>query len=106
MTRRELFALLAFAGAARRTVTVPVRLVIDDHAKMPEPQLRRFWSQLWPQAVGNFEAGGIHLETTIIHGEVKRSPGGRPIFVGLDRSVLNVVVTNQIPMEWDHARGL
>lgn len=106
MTRREFFALLAAAGAPRRPVVVPVRLIIDGHANLSPAQLRRFWSFLWPQAAQNFESGGIHLETTAVLGEVKRSPGGLPIFEGLDRSVLNLVITDQIAIQWDRARAL
>lgn len=39
-------------------------------------------------------------------GEVRRTPGGRPLFTGLARNVLNVVVTDQIPLSWDAGRCL
>ena len=38
---------------------------------------------IWPEAVRNFGRGGIRLQTTDGPGEVKRSPGDQPIFVGL-----------------------
>jgi hypothetical protein len=61
---------------------------------------------MWPQAAGDLASGGIRLETSVTTGEVRRSPGGRPIFIGLDRSMLNLVITDQIPMVWDRARAL
>src|SRR5207302_1939811 len=36
----------------------------------------------------------------------RRSPGDKPIFVGLRRGVINLVLTDHIPMHWDSGRGL
>ncbi|HEV3198238.1 MAG TPA: hypothetical protein VGZ73_10030 [Bryobacteraceae bacterium] len=107
MTRREFFGTVtaaAFSSVSPAPQIVPVHLVLDSRAN--PAQIRRFWSRLWPQAAGDFASGGIRLETSVTTGEVRRSPGGRPIFIGLDRGVLNFVVTDQIPMAWDRARAL
>ncbi len=43
---------------------------------------------------------------SIRSGEIRRSPSDAPIFVGLQRARLNLVLTDLIPMNWDRARGL
>jgi hypothetical protein len=110
MTRRKFMAASFIAGVLpappAASVSVPIHLVIDSRPKWPPEQIGRFWSGLWPQTVQNFASGGIRLDVATAAGEVKRSPGGRPIFVGLDRAALNFVVTDQIPMLWDRARAL
>ena len=35
-----------------------------------------------------------------------RAASSRPVFKGLEHGVINVVVTDYIPLEWDKARGL
>ncbi len=39
-------------------------------------------------------------------GEIRRSPGGKPIFVGLRRDAVNLVLTDTIPIHWDGGRAL
>jgi len=85
---------------------VPVRQVFDSRAKSTPEQLRRFTSNIWPEAVRDFERCGIHLASTQVTGELRRSPAGRPIFVGLEHGVINLVVTDSIPLDWDGGRGL
>lgn len=110
MTRREFFSTVSAAGVlpsvSRLPLIVPVHLVVDGRPNWQPEQIRRFWSRMWPQAVRDFGSCGIRLESRVTAGEVRRSPGGRPIFIGLDRSVLNLVITDQIPMVWDNARAL
>src|SRR5579871_5370077 len=116
MTRRLLLSVPLLAAAPKtfgawrdppvKPVTVPVRIVIDTHAALRSEQTARFWNRLWPQAARDLASGGVHVETHVGDGEVRRSAGGRPIFVGLDRTVLNLVITGQIPMLWDRARAL
>jgi hypothetical protein len=66
----------------------------------------QFWRRIWPQAVRDFGYGGIQLETTDVQGEIKRSPGDRPVFVGLRPGVINMVLTDHVPMKWDTGRAL
>jgi hypothetical protein len=68
--------------------------------------VHRFWWNLWPQAYRTFSQSGIDLQTTDETGAVKRSAGDRPIFVGLRRNVLNLVLTGHVPMYWDRGRAL
>ncbi|MGD0774505.1 MAG: hypothetical protein ABSC05_16960 [Candidatus Solibacter sp.] len=109
MTRRVFIstaALAATRASAPALVLVPVHRIVDSRAQCPPPQLRQFWSAIWPEAVRNFSRGGIQLQTTDGPGEVRRSPGDNPIFVGLRRGVVNLVLTGHIPMKWDNARAL
>ena len=85
---------------------VPVRQVFDGRAKCTAEQLQRFATSIWPEAVRDFKRCGIQLESTEVRGEVRRSPAGRPIFVGLANRVINLVVTDSIPLDWDNGRGL
>jgi len=78
---------------------------MDSRARCTPEELRYFWSHIWPQAFRDFTRGGITLQTTDSTGEVKRSPGDKPIFVGLRRGVLNLVLTDFIPMKWDAGRS-
>jgi hypothetical protein len=105
LTRRALFALPFAAAAAETVVAVPVRIVIDRRPKFTPDRLR-YWQAIWDQAWGDFARIGVRLNATVVEGEIKRSPGDRPIFEGLDRSALNVVVTDHIPMKWDQGLAL
>jgi hypothetical protein len=106
MTRREMFSAAVLAIFSEVALRVPVRQVFDGRAKCTPEQLRRFATSIWPEAVRDFRRCGIQLETKQVTGEVRRSPAGRPIFVGLERGVVNLVVTDSIPLDWDSGRGL
>jgi hypothetical protein len=109
MTRRDFIWTLAAAASpssAPARLLVPVHRIMDSRAQCPLEQLHQFWSSIWPEAVRNFSRGGIGLQTTDGPGEVRRSPGDTPIFVGLRRGVINLVLTDHIPMKWDNARAL
>jgi hypothetical protein len=109
MTRRDfiLAAAVPFAAdAAAAPLVVPVHRVMDSHARCSPEQLRRFWQRIWPEAVRDFSRGGIRLQTTDETGEVGRSAAGRPVFAGLKRDAVNLVLTDHIPMFWDNGRAL
>jgi hypothetical protein len=104
-TRREAVAggLAAFAG---ERVAVPVYLVVDRRAKLTEAVLERFSREVWREAERDFGRGGIHLRAGQGTGEMGRAASGRPVFKGLAHGVVNVVLTEAIPMEWDRGRQL
>ena len=79
---------------------------MDSRAQCTPEQLHHFWSGIWPEAVRNFSQGGIGLQTSDGPGEVRYSPGDRPIFIGLRRGAINLVLTDHIPMIWDTGRAL
>ena len=109
VTRRD-FLLTAAAVSGRSgtpaRLVVPLHRVVDSRAHCSPEQVRLFWSLIWPEAVRNFGQGGIELQTSDGPGEVRRSPGDTPIFVGLRRGVINLVLTGHIPMKWDNGRAL
>jgi hypothetical protein len=102
MTRRTF---LAGAASPRERLTVPVHRVMDKRARMPPALVENFWRKIWPEAYRNFASGGIDLATSDEQGEVRRTAGDRPVFVGVRRGVLNLVLTDSIPMYWDRARA-
>ncbi len=109
MTRRH-FVLTAAAVTGRSSaparLVVPIHRIVDARARCSPEQRRQFWSDIWPEAVRNFSQGGIGLQTSDGPGEVRRSPGDQPIFIGLRRGVINLVLTDHIPMKWDTGRAL
>jgi hypothetical protein len=79
---------------------------MDIKAKLKPDQLMRFWSSIWPEAVHVFGRCGMRLETAVQSGEVGRPPGREPVISGLSREGINVVITDQVPEEWDNGRAL
>ena len=79
---------------------------MDARAHCTPEQLRHFWSSIWPEAVRDFSRGGIELQTSDGPGEVRRSAGDNPILIGLRRGVINLVLTDHLPMYWDNGRSL
>jgi hypothetical protein len=109
VTRRDFLRTPAAAvvpASPPERLRLPLHRVVDARADCPAEQRRLFWSNVWPEAVRTFSRGGIDLDVGDGPGEVRRSPGDRPVFVGLRRGVLNLVVTGHIPMHWDHGRAL
>jgi hypothetical protein len=108
MTRRQFIgtaAAVASRPSAPTRLLVPVHRVMDSRAKCPPERLHYFWGNIWPEAVRNFSRGGIGLQTSDGPGEVRKSPGDRPILVGLRRGAVNLVLTDRIPMYWDRGRA-
>jgi hypothetical protein len=110
MTRRDFVSTTAAAAAipsiSQAPLIVPVHLVMDTRAKCTPEQLRRFSSSIWPEAVRDFRRCGLQIQSTQRTGEIRRSPAGRPVFTGLQHGVINLVLTDHIPMEWDNGRAL
>jgi hypothetical protein len=61
---------------------------------------------LWNEAVRDYGQGNISFEISDGPGEVQQSPGDNPIFTGLQRGKINLVMTDTIPMYWDGGRAL
>jgi len=109
MTRRDFIwtaAAAAIRSSAPARLSVPVHRIMDARAQCPPERLHHFWSSIWPEAVRDFSRGGIELQTSDGPGEVRRSPGDEPRFIGLRRGVINLVLTDHIPMNWDNGRAL
>jgi hypothetical protein len=109
MTRREWLGAAIFAAAARHRFTplaIPIHRVIDAGARCPPDTLHQFWSKVWPEAMVEFGRGGIQLQVEDGPGEMRHTAGGHPVFHGLRRGVLNLVLTDNIPANWDGGRAL
>ena len=110
MTRRE-FVWTAAAATIVRSVAqapliVPLHRVMDTRAKCTPEQLRRFSTIVWPEALRDFNRCGIRFQISEGPGEIRRSPSSRPVFAGLVRGVLNLVVTDHIPMDYGDLAGV
>jgi hypothetical protein len=111
ITRRDLFSMAAATGVvpaiSQMPLTVPVQLVLDAKAKWRAEHIGHFWSHIWPEAVRDLGRCGIRLQSNRRDGEVSRLHLLRePIITGLDRSALNLVITDRIPVQWDNGRAL
>lgn len=105
MTRRG-FLLAPLIAAAQAPLAIPVLHINDARARLSPERLRRFTSVIWPEAVRDFARCGVALRSRLKSGEVRRSPGGRPRFEGLERGLINLILTDGIPLHWDRGRGL
>jgi hypothetical protein len=105
LTRREFLAMIPLA-TPQSPLIIPVNLVLDRQVKLRPEQLGYFWSSIWPQAVRDLESCGIDLQTSVRTAGVERPPGREPILTGLEPSVINFVITDQLPTEWDNGRAL
>ena len=107
MIRREFLSLLA-AVVARTpaTVEVPLHIVVDGDAKITPHQFQYFWWTVWPEAVRDLARCNIRLATTFVTGSIWRPASREPVITGLERGVLNLVLTDRLPLEWDNGRML
>jgi len=107
MTRRQFVSTAAFVlSHSPVPLIIPLHRVMDSRGKCTPQQVSHFSSSIWPEAVRDFERCGIQFQVSEVAGEVRRSPGGRPVFVGLDHGAINLVITNHILQNWDQGRGV
>lgn len=110
MTRRGFLPLLAAiapsARAANTPLTLPIHHVLDRNAKCRAHHVRDFWDSIWPQAAADLSHCGLTIQLTSAEGEVARPPSREPIITGLRPHALNFVITDRIPVQWDHGRAL
>src|SRR5215469_14694534 len=107
MKRRDfLCAIAALPPGASSQITVPIRRIGDGKARFPAGSLQRFWHSIWPEAVTDFGRRRIALQTTDGPGEVGHTAADRPVFTGLRRGALNLVLTDEPPLHSHDARSL
>src|SRR5689334_8606493 len=108
MTRRCFLCLIPAAALGRSAspppLIVPIHVLLDTEVKLAPSLIQRFWSRLWPETVRDFGRCGIRFETVVKSGEVWRAPERQPVIRGLERGVINLVLTDQIPVFWDYGR--
>ena len=103
-TRRALLG--AAVAFGQEQVVLPVYLVTDTRAKIAPEEMDGFSKKIWPEAVQDFLRAGIRIDAGRGMGEVRRTPSGRPVFAGLARGAINLVLTDRVPLLWDQGRGL
>jgi hypothetical protein len=108
MTRRG-FVSMAVAAAVRPAaparLPVPLHRIVDSRLEN-SARVQHFWPNLWNEAVRDYGQGNLTFDSSDGPGEVKQSPGDNPIFMGLQRGKINLVVTDTVPMYWDGGRAL
>jgi hypothetical protein len=80
--------------------------LLNKHASHTAADIRNFYATVWAEAAREFQSCGVILRTVDRIGEILSYPSGRPRFPGLERSMVNVVLTDRIPLDWDNGRGL
>jgi hypothetical protein len=108
MTRREFVSTAAAAVLSNpsASLTIPVHRVMDSRSRCTLQQVSHFSSSIWPEAVRDFQRCGIEFQVSQVTGEVRRSPGGRPVFIGLEHRAINLVITDHILQNWDQGKGV
>jgi hypothetical protein len=110
MTRRGFLLAASVPGLAigrqEATLSVPVRYILDKEVKWRPGQVERFRATIWSQTVRDLLRCGVRLAAVSVDGGVWRPAHRQPMITGLDRGAINLVLTNEIPLEWDHGRAL
>jgi hypothetical protein len=91
---------------AAAALEVPVQVVLNKLAKWTSAERDSFRNNVWNEAVQVLRKCGISLRATEREGEIHKYPSGRPRIVGMQYGVLNIVLTDTIPMAWDNGRGV
>jgi hypothetical protein len=110
ITRRHLLGGVLSSPAALCSfadfVEVPVLRVVDSNAALTSAEVQQFNATVWDEAVRLFRSCEVALSTVDRKGEIRQYPSGRPRFLGLERNMLNVILTDSIPLDWDNGRSL
>lgn len=108
MTRRELFSMPLYATVRTPPppLTLPLHIVQDSAAKLRPAVLRRFWTATWPEALRDLGFAGIRVQTTFEQAVLWKPDFRPPMIPGLQKGVLNLVLTDRIPEDWDRGRAI
>lgn len=107
MTRRTLLQAAALALPLRvDRLAVPVLRLNDKYSRATAEQRTQFATDVWLPAVKAFARSGIDLQISEREGEVLKHPSGKPSFRGAERGIINIVITDRIPLDWDMGRSV
>jgi hypothetical protein len=88
-------------------MVVRIRRILDKRASLSPAKLRAFDERIWAEAVRDFSRAGIRLDTSAVaEGEIRLLPSGKPLFIGLERGLVNLMLTNRVPLHWQRGRGV
>jgi hypothetical protein len=107
MTRRQLLHTAAILRAPSEPgLEIPLHRLLDKNAKCSPAQIKAFFSKVWDEAIRNFAQGSITFRIAGSSGEVLKHPSGQPRFKNLQHGIINVVLTDRVPLDWDKGRSL
>ena len=111
MTRRRAVGATAlltavYAAGDEPNLEIPLLRITDKYARAGAAKRSQFLAGIWREAEQVFARGGMALRAIDRQGEVLQYPSGRPLFRCLDRSMINVVLTDRVPLDWDKGRSL
>jgi hypothetical protein len=110
MTRREFISMAPLAGVvptdSQALLRLPINIIQDKRVMLRPGQLDNFWSTIWAEAVRDLALCGIEPLVSTRTGDIWRPPGRQPVVSGLVHRAINLVITDQIPVEWDGGRAL
>ena len=105
MTRRAFLSSAVLAANARPLV-LPIDHIVHGKAAFRPGTLDHFNTRIWPEALRDLNACGISVQTERREGEIRRTPGGQPIFTAVRAEAVNMVITDHVPLHWDNGRAL
>jgi hypothetical protein len=85
---------------------LPIDHIVHAQAPFRKGSLNYFASTVWPEALRDFHSCGVSVSTERRNGEIRRTPGGQPIFTEVRPGVVNMVITDHVPLAWDGGRAL
>jgi hypothetical protein len=102
------FAPLAAAAACRSKAPriLCVNFLLDSESIPAARHIRYFHDRIWREACEDLAKLGISVEMVTGRGCVHRPPDRAPVFEGLIRGAINIVLTRTVPMHWDRCRGM
>jgi len=111
MTRRKAIggAILVASGPASGATAhleIPLVRISDKYARSNPAKRAQFLTEIWKEAEQVFAKAGISLRTIDRIGEVLQYPSGRPRFRCLERGIINIVLADCVPLDWDKGRSL
>jgi hypothetical protein len=111
MTRRKAIGatvVLAAGPASGATahLEIPLVRITDKYARTNPAKRAQFLTEIWKEAEQVFARAGMSLRAVDRVGEILQYPSGRPRFRCLERGMINMVLADRAPLDWDKGRSL